>query len=241
MGNQKGFLGKSLLAFVILCCLVRLWRPVIFLHECTRLFKWTVFNEEDLLKGYLCHSTTVNPTEYGFPISRSRAYSAIVRCDWLLEVGLDQLFRLHISSALDAGSFFAASKEEAGCVRGVWYRSQLSLSLPLNLYIYICENTSFSSSIVVDIMTNDSNSKFKFNLQSSTFKSIHSLETTGSITSHVITPHMHRAGLLFVLKPTPIPSLLVKKLHVVFVCLFVNFRFDSVHIAFAQSATVSGG
>ena len=128
MGNMQGFLGKSLLAFVILCCLVRLWRPVVFLHECTRLFKWTVFNEEELLKDYLCHSTIVHPTEYGFPISRSRAYSTIVRSDWLLEVGLDQLFRLHISSALDAGCFFAATAEEAGCLR---YRSQHSLSLSL--------------------------------------------------------------------------------------------------------------
>ncbi len=116
MGNQKGFLGKSLLAFVIQCALIRLWRPVLFVHECTRLFKWSVFddNEEDLLEGYMCHSTIVNPTDYGFPISRSRAYSAIVRNDYVLACGLDQLFRLHISSALDAGHFFAASHSEAG-------------------------------------------------------------------------------------------------------------------------------
>lgn len=139
MGNMQGFLGKSLLAFVILCCLVRLWRPVVFLHECTRLFKWTVFNEEELLKDYLCHSTIVHPTEYGFPISRSRAYSTIVRSDWLLEVGLDQLFRLHISSALDAGCFFAATAEEAGCLR---YRSQHSLfSLYVSYSLYLSNLT----------------------------------------------------------------------------------------------------
>ena len=113
MGSQKGFLGKSLLAFVILCCLVRRWKPVLFLHECTRLFKWTVFDDQDLLSGYVCHSTIVNPTEYGFPINRSRAYSAILRDDWVLQVGLDQLFRLHISPGLDAGCFFAATAAEA--------------------------------------------------------------------------------------------------------------------------------
>ena len=112
MGNQRGFLGKSLVAFVILCCLVRRWKPVLFLHECTRLFKWTVFDDQDLLLGYVCHSTIVNPTEYGFPINRSRAYSAIVRDDWLLQVGLDQLFRLHISAGLDAACFFSAQAEE---------------------------------------------------------------------------------------------------------------------------------
>ena len=37
------------------------------------------------------------------PINRSRAYSAILRDDWVLQVGLDQLFRLHISPGLDAG------------------------------------------------------------------------------------------------------------------------------------------
>lgn len=113
MGNQRGFLGKSLLAFVILCCLVRAWRPAVFIHECTRLFRWKVFKEEDLLDGYVCHSTMVNPTEFGFPINRSRAYSAIVRKDWSLAKGLDQLFRLHISPALDPSCFFSANGDEA--------------------------------------------------------------------------------------------------------------------------------
>ena len=113
MGSQKGFLGKSLLAFVILCCLVRRWRPVLFLHECTRLFKWQVFLDEQLLPGYLIHSMLVNPTEYGFPINRSRAYSSIVRDDWALGCGLDQIFRLHITPSVDAGCFFAAHENEA--------------------------------------------------------------------------------------------------------------------------------
>eukprot|EP00435_Cladocopium_sp_Y103_P017572 s47_g4.t1 len=43
----------------------------------------------------------------------SRAYSAILRDDWVLQVGLDQLFRLHISAGVDAGSFFAATQAEA--------------------------------------------------------------------------------------------------------------------------------
>jgi hypothetical protein len=88
MGNQKGFMGKSLLAFVLMICLVRLWRPVVFVHECTRLFKWTVFDSQELLPGYTVHTTYVDPTEFGFPIHRSRAYSAIIRDDWHLTCGL---------------------------------------------------------------------------------------------------------------------------------------------------------
>lgn len=113
MGTQKGFLGKSLLAFVILVCLVRRWRPSVFIHECTRLFKWTAVEDQDLLPGYVVHSTLVDPTDYGFPIRRSRSYSAIVRNDWVLGAGLENLFRLHISTSLDAGCFFAAPQLEA--------------------------------------------------------------------------------------------------------------------------------
>lgn len=119
MGNQKGFMGKSLLAFVILCCLTRQWQPALFLHECTRLFKWTVFNE-NLLEGFVCHSTIVNPTEFGFPINRGRAYTAIVRQDWVLRCGLDQIFRLHISPGLDADAFFSATLDEAVYVCVKW-------------------------------------------------------------------------------------------------------------------------
>ena len=88
MGSQRGFMGKSLVAFVLLICLVRLWRPVVFVHECTRLFKWTVLDSQELLPGYTVHTTYVDPTEYGFPIHRSRAYSAIIRDDWHLACGL---------------------------------------------------------------------------------------------------------------------------------------------------------
>ena len=112
MGLQKGFLGKSVLAFAILLSLIRRWRPVAFLHECTQLFKWKVF--ETLLEEFIAHSTITTPTQYGFPINRNRAYSAIIRNDWCLDRGLDHLFRLHINTVLDAGVFFAALPEEAG-------------------------------------------------------------------------------------------------------------------------------
>lgn len=113
MGTQKGFLGKSLLAFVILICLVRRWRPSVFIHECTRLFRWTVLGDRDLLPGYTIHTVLIDPTEYGFPVRRGRSYSAIVRNDWMLGSGLSNLFRLHVTSACDAGHFFSATQAEA--------------------------------------------------------------------------------------------------------------------------------
>ena len=111
---MRGFLGESVLPFVILCALVRAWKPALFIHECTRLFKWDVFDKEDLLGDYTIHSTIVDPTEYGFPIKRGRAYSAIVRDDLCLHYNLNYLFRLHISSSLDAGVFLGAPANEAG-------------------------------------------------------------------------------------------------------------------------------
>ena len=113
MGSQRGFLGDSVLAFSILCALIRRWRPALFVHECTKLFKWQVFDQEQLLGDYTIHSTMVSPKDFGFPINRTRAYSAIVRNDLELRKGLDQLFRLNISTNLDASVFFGASAEEA--------------------------------------------------------------------------------------------------------------------------------
>ena len=123
MGSQQGFLGKSVMAFAIFCSLVKALRPTIVFHECTRLFNWKIFDSDDneddpssrepLLGSYQIHSTLVDPTEFGFPIHRSRCYSAIIRDDHVLGCGLNQLFRLHISSTLDAGVFFAAPMNEA--------------------------------------------------------------------------------------------------------------------------------
>lgn len=61
MGSQKGFFGPSTIAFIIMACLVRRVRPAVFLHECTRTFKWQIFQSDEGgagLHGLVCGTGT---------------------------------------------------------------------------------------------------------------------------------------------------------------------------------------
>ena len=58
----------------------------------------------------------MDPTDFAFPVRRSRSYSALIRKDYELCVGVEQLRRLYTPSRLDSGVFFQAPKEEAGAL-----------------------------------------------------------------------------------------------------------------------------
>lgn len=111
MGSRTGFLGPSVLAFAIMCAVLRKTRPRVFVHECTQTFDAKIFAA--LFPGYRCESILTRPTDYGFPIRRTRLYSLLIREDMTLLRGLDDIYRLFISPGMDCRAFFAAPEDEA--------------------------------------------------------------------------------------------------------------------------------
>lgn len=60
-------------------------RPRVFFHECTRLFKPAIL--QNYLEEYAVHFAVQKPTSRGFPIKRTRMYSACIRrCGWEIQV-----------------------------------------------------------------------------------------------------------------------------------------------------------
>lgn len=121
MGTRKGWLGASVLPFAVFIAIARRLRPAVILHECTRMFRWRIFcsSEEDggteIFPGYSVHHMLTNPVDFGWPVQRSRSYTAIIRSDWELANDLSQIYRLFIlpGPSLDAGAFLADETAEA--------------------------------------------------------------------------------------------------------------------------------
>ena len=110
MGSSKGFLGESVIPFVVMICLTRRARPVCLVHECTRTFQWEIFKV--LFPGWSVHHVTTNPPDYGVPVQRTRSYTVIVREDYEMSRPITDIFRLFIGTSLDAGVFCNATDGE---------------------------------------------------------------------------------------------------------------------------------
>lgn len=110
MGNRLGFFGDSVISFVVLCCITRYTKPVLFVHECTKSFQPNIFRI--LFVDHQVHHCITDPTDYGVPCHRRRSYTAVVRKDWHLAHPISSLFRLFISCGLDAGCFCKAGDAE---------------------------------------------------------------------------------------------------------------------------------
>ena len=144
MGGQKQLLGDSVVPFVAMLCLLRRTRPALFVHECTRTFRWTLVGgdaeQEDsisgelggkaLFPGYNVYHTLTNPIDFGCPVRRTRSYSAIVRGDHYLQRGYLVLVEMNSKwnclaslrenwkqPKADASIFFGSPAEEAGLLQ----------------------------------------------------------------------------------------------------------------------------
>ena len=58
-------------------------------------------------------NATLEPGDFGFPVRRSRDYSALVREDYHMVHAADSIRRMFTPTRLDAGVFFMASEDEA--------------------------------------------------------------------------------------------------------------------------------
>lgn len=121
MGSRKGFLGESVRPFSIFVAITRRIRPAVVLHECTRSFRWQIFeangdnSKKSFFPGYSIHHILTNPPDFGWPVQRSRSYTAIVKDSLEMVTPVDQIFRLFINPGpkLDASAFLVDDEEKA--------------------------------------------------------------------------------------------------------------------------------
>ncbi|CAK9056929.1 unnamed protein product [Durusdinium trenchii] len=66
-----------------------------------------------LFPNYAVESVLTHPTDFGFPARRTRLYTLLVRDDFKLLRGMDDLHRLYISPGMDCSAFRAAEEQEA--------------------------------------------------------------------------------------------------------------------------------
>lgn len=111
MGTRSGFMGKSVLAFAIAMAVLRSLQPRLFVHECTQTFDATIFSF--LFPKYYVESVVTRPTDFGFPVRRTRLYTLLVREDMKLLRSPQDLFRMFISPEMSCSVFFGAEEEEA--------------------------------------------------------------------------------------------------------------------------------
>lgn len=112
MGSRAGFLGPSVVAFSIMCAVIRAVSPKAWIHECTMTFDASIFAK--LFPKYRAESIMTQPTDYGFPIRRTRLYTLLVREDMQLLRPLSDIYRLFITPSVDCGVFFSSADDEAG-------------------------------------------------------------------------------------------------------------------------------
>ena len=116
-GRQK-LCGNYVLPFAIMLALVRCLDPLAFLHECTR-----DFQPDKLAKHLPNHnlmSSTLEPECFGFPVKRSRSYSALVSKGYKIVRDADHMRRLFTPTRVDCGVFCMADNLEAGLIgRGI--------------------------------------------------------------------------------------------------------------------------
>lgn len=117
MGTRSGFMGKSVMAFAIMASVLRKVSPQLFVHECTQTFDASIF--ASLFPNYAVESVLTHPTDFGFPVRRTRLYTLLVRDDFKLLRGMDDLHRLYISPGMDCSAFRAAEEQEAGLEVGL--------------------------------------------------------------------------------------------------------------------------
>lgn len=112
MGSRAGFLGPSVVAFSIMCAVIRAVSPKAWIHECAMTFDASIFAK--LFPKYRAESIMTQPTDYGFPIRRTRLYTLLVREDMQLLRPLSDIYRLFITPSVDCGVFFSSADDEAG-------------------------------------------------------------------------------------------------------------------------------
>ena len=104
--------GKYVLPFSIMLGLVRRLQPMMFLHECVRSFRPSLLSR--FLPTFTLQHALLEPTFFGFPVKRGRAYSALMRSDYEVVRDIKHIRRLYSSVRLDCGVFWMADEEEAG-------------------------------------------------------------------------------------------------------------------------------
>ena len=114
MGKAHGFFGPNGIAFVVMIAVIQKIKPIMFLHENTRSFDFSMLAFL-LSDSYQLHHTFLKPEDFGCPAKRTRSYSALIRKDHDLEHGLDEMFRMTTLTheQLDCGAFLLAPAEEA--------------------------------------------------------------------------------------------------------------------------------
>lgn len=118
MGKQKGFNGNFTMLCAVMLAICRRVRPLVFIHECTRLFPFHIL--EKALKGSTDHHLILDPPNHGAPVRRSRSYDAVIKQGWDIRLGRDHAMadfaRLLNKCTLDAGVWLQAPQNEAaGC------------------------------------------------------------------------------------------------------------------------------
>ncbi|CAJ1385794.1 unnamed protein product, partial [Effrenium voratum] len=89
MSQVLSLAGKTVLPFAVELQLIRRKRPHVYFHECTRNFRASIL--EKFLPGYRVHSMIQRPTERGFPIQRTRRYTACIRLDMELVRPIEEI------------------------------------------------------------------------------------------------------------------------------------------------------
>ncbi|CAJ1330120.1 unnamed protein product [Effrenium voratum] len=110
MGSQQGFTGAYVTLCAIMLAVTKRLQPLCLVHECTRLFPFSVF--ETVLTNHVDHHMILECQNFGAPVKRGRAYDVIVRKDHILVGGLDSLWRLARRCTLDASVWLQASDAE---------------------------------------------------------------------------------------------------------------------------------
>lgn len=64
-----------------------------------------------LPRGYTVHAEIQRPTDRGFPIARTRWYSACVRNDYYLDVDLNTISVCNRKATFDGGALFCAPED----------------------------------------------------------------------------------------------------------------------------------
>lgn len=124
-GRQE-LLGSYILPFAVSLALVRYLNPMVFWHECTRLFKPKVF--EATLPMFSRTSWLLDPQDFGFPVRRSRVYTALLRDGISAVRDKKDIRNLFSPTRMTSSAFFQATDEEAVdffLVRSVRYWSSV--------------------------------------------------------------------------------------------------------------------
>ena len=163
MGKQNGFNGNFTMLCAVMLAICRRVRPIVFIHECTRLFPYHIL--EKALKGSTDHHLILDPPNHGAPVRRSRSYDAVIKPGWDIKLGREHAMtdfaRLLNKCSLDAGVWLQASQEEAAvfaCVFGFHCQFQWhvlfykledlkteDLTLTLTVCVCICDNCGSSA------------------------------------------------------------------------------------------------